>query len=115
MIAFDPIDISETFDFQFSLVEDEDLELESNFMQLGYESAFFVSNLGSLSFVITFQLFLIPVLILLSKCQAEKCKRVKNWSSDKMDKIFFNVLLTEIDGTFLVVLLMAVINIKQVA
>ena len=42
-------------------------------------------------------------------------KKVKGFTTKKLHQVFFNVILTTIDGTFLVILLMAAINIKQYA
>ena len=53
MISFDPIDLEE-----YGLVlpgletSDVEVELEESFVQLGYESAYFLSNIGSLILVI---------------------------------------------------------------
>ena len=40
---------------------------------------------------------------------------MKSWSARKLDAVFFSVILTSIDGTFFVILMMAMINIKQQA
>ena len=40
---------------------------------------------------------------------------MKSWSSRKLGAVFFNVILTSIDGIFFVTLMMAISNIKQQA
>lgn len=114
LVAFDIISVSpDLVAAGSSLVEDETFELESNFVQLGYAGAFFVPNLGSLGYIIAVQFVLIPILVLLAKCQT-RCTRVKAWSGKKVDRYFFNSLLTFLDGTFLVICLLALINISHV-
>ena len=43
---------------------------------------------------------------------SKRCPKVNKWSKKKFGEIFFNAILAFIDGTFLVIVLMAVINIK---
>jgi len=51
MIAFDPIDVSFIIDVLFA-TEEGDFELNPTFVQLGYESAYFTSNMGILLLVV---------------------------------------------------------------
>ena len=51
MIAFDPIDVSFIIDVLFA-TEKGDFELNPTFVQLGYESAYFTSNMGILLLVV---------------------------------------------------------------
>ena len=98
----------------FELEHEDDNELNTNFQQLGYETPYCVANLGSLLFIIILQLALIPIIVLMAlvlKC----CPKVQRWSVKKMGGIFFNSILTFIDGTFLAIVLMAAINIKASA
>lgn len=96
----------------FDLEQTDAAELESNFVQLGYESSYFLSNLGTLLLIIIFESFYIIMVILLH-CSPIKSHKLKQWSAKKFDSVFFNVILTTIDGTLFVTLLMAMINIKQ--
>ena len=52
--SFDPIDIQEPVEEFFDLKQTDGVELASNFVELGYESSYLLSNLGSL----------LPILIL---------------------------------------------------
>ena len=70
MIAFDPYEPAGDYTAQyFSLEEDEDDEednaeeggIPDNFIQLGYESRYFMTNLGSLLYILAAYLLLIPV------------------------------------------------------
>ena len=98
----------------FGLEHENENELSTNFQQLGYETPYYVANLGSLLFILMLQLALIPVIILMSllfKC----CPKIHRWSKKKTSAIFFNSILTFVDGTFLPLGLMALINIKASA
>lgn len=53
MIAFDPVDVDDLINDMFGL-KDDDPGLKDAFVQLGYESAFFVTNMGSLLFILAF-------------------------------------------------------------
>ena len=53
VVAFDPIDIKKQTEELFDLEQTEEAELEGNFIQLGYESSYFLSNLGSLLLIFT--------------------------------------------------------------
>lgn len=64
VIAFDPIDIQDSVEQFFNLQQGDEFELEDNFVQLGYESSYFLSNLGSMILIWGIQLGLIPVLLL---------------------------------------------------
>ena len=52
LVVFDPIPLEDQIDDLFSLEHREENELDSNFDQLGYETPYFVANLGSLFFII---------------------------------------------------------------
>ena len=41
------------------------------------------------------------------------CQRVKNWFRDKVSAIFFNVIITFIDSTFLVFAVQALLHIRE--
>lgn len=68
--------------------------------------------MGSLTYIIGFQIVFFAMLIIFSACPC-CCARVRKWSKSKINGCFLNGTLAFIDGTFLVVLLMAVINLKQ--
>ena len=51
---FDPIDIQEPVEEFFDLKQTEGVELANNFVELGYESSYLLSNLGSLLPIFTF-------------------------------------------------------------
>ena len=111
-VSFDPIDIQESVEKFFDLKQTDGVELTNNFVELGYESSYLLSNLGSLLLIFVFEFTVILMTILLYFAPV-KCKKLKRWSSRKLSLVFFDVLLTTIDGTFFVTLMMAMINIKQ--
>ena len=87
-------------------------EKYEKFEGLGYESAHFLTNLGSLLVIILVQLFLIPVYYGISvfpKCH----KKARDYSSKSLNSCFWNGVLTFIDGTFLLLVLAALFNVKQ--
>lgn len=114
LVVFDPIPVEDEINELFELAHEDDNELNTNFQQLDYETPYCVANLGSLLFIIMLQLALIPIIVsmaLVLKC----CPKVQRWSVRKMGGIFFNSILTFIDGTFLAIALMAAINMKAAA
>lgn len=111
MIAFDPIDVTEYINIGFNLSSLE-FELEVNFVQLGYESAYFVTNLGSLFFVIVVEILLIPIYVMIWKGSCCKSK-VRTFGHNQVKSCFFNGLLAFIDGTFLVLIMMSIINVEK--
>ena len=55
MIAFDPLPNADAYIEQvFQISEDDSMEIEGNFPQLGYESTDFLMNYGSLVFITGF-------------------------------------------------------------
>ena len=48
VISFDPVDIEEPVGEYFDLKQSDGVELAINFVELGYESSYFLINLGSL-------------------------------------------------------------------
>ena len=79
---------------------------------LGYEHAYALTNLGSLLIIIVIQVLLIPIFVLTWYCP--RCRlRARNCAKNQLDKCFFNGILTFIDGTFLVLVFMAIINLQK--
>ena len=112
IIAFDPIDISDYVIDIFEIEETEVEDVSPNFEQLGYETASIMLNMGSMLLIWALELGQIPILfiIFLCPCFTKKCTK---WSKKKLKGIFWNQLLTLIDGTFLVILIMATINVRE--
>ena len=55
MIAFDPLPNADDYiEEVFQISEEDGLEIEGNFPQLGYESTDFLMNYGSLVFITAF-------------------------------------------------------------
>lgn len=81
IVAFDPVDIQDWVDDYFELVQSDEAELASNFVQLGYESSYYLSNLGSLLLIYVVQVAVILLIIMLH-CSPVNCPRVKRWSSN---------------------------------
>ena len=118
MIAFDPIDVQDQIEMIFT-VNEETQEMQETyssindrFQELGYDSPFFLNNIGALIFVIMFQLVLIPLCILLWKCRFCHGK-VRKRAGKQVKECFFNGILAFIDGTLLVILIMGMINLKM--
>ena len=83
--------------------------MEGNFVHLGYESSYFISNMGTLIIINAMQFTYIAFLASLSAC-----RRTRKWSRHKLRAVFFNKYLAYFQGTLLILILMALINIKQV-
>ena len=111
-IAFDPIDLSDEINKMYGIVEQQE-ELASNLIDLGYETPYFVTNLGLLVYIIKFEIGMVIILIILyflTLCGAQ----FERFAKKQLDKVFFNTILAFIDGTFLVIVFMGIINIQQV-
>ena len=80
-------------------------------MQLGYESSYFLSNLGSMILIWSIQLGLIPVLTLVYVL-TWRVKKIRTWAKNKLGDIFFNSLIALVDSTFLIVFVKAFVNIQ---
>ena len=88
------------------------IKLNESLEELGYESAYFVLNLGSLLLVLVIQILLLPIFLLIWTCP--RCwGKARNFSKNRLNKCFFNGFLTFVDGTFLVLVFMAMINLKN--
>ena len=97
----------------FGLNASELTELSDNFAQLGYESVFFLTNMGSLLVLVALDFVWVLNIIILAKVPIFG-QRVKNWAGQKFDGIFFNPCLAFLDGTFLVLFIMAAINVQHI-
>ena len=71
-VSFDPIDIQEPVEEFFDLRQTEGVELAKNFVELGYESSYMLSNLGSLLPILVSEFAFILMIILLY-CASVKC------------------------------------------
>ena len=111
MIAFDPIDVTWIINPMFSL-SDIEQGLDEEFEALGYQSAYFLTNLGSLFLVVIVQLVLIPMHLSVWACKP-CCNKARRYSANHIDKCLWNGILTFIDGTFLVLCIMGMINLQK--
>ena len=64
-VRFDPVDIQEQVEEFFNLKQTDGVELANNFVELGYESSYLLSNLGSLLPILIFEFAVILMIILL--------------------------------------------------
>ena len=71
-VSFDPVDIQEPVEEYFNLKQTEGVELANNFVELGYESSYMLSNLGSLLLILVSEFAFILMIILLY-CAPVKC------------------------------------------
>ena len=72
-VSFDPVDIQEPVEEFFDLKQTEGVELaNNNFVELGYESSYMLSNLGSLLPILVFE-FACILMIILIHCAPVKC------------------------------------------
>ena len=83
--------------------------MEGNFVHLGYESSYFISNMGSLIIINALQVCYIMFLLSIITCE-----ETRNWSRKKLRRVFFNKYLAFFQGTLLILVMMALINIRQV-
>lgn len=120
MIAFDPIDVQDFLEAMFSIGEDTQeisdalSDINEKLEDLGYESAYFLTNIGSLILVVFLQLLLIPLSLAVWKLRF--CKpSIKKRAKKQVKGCFFNGILTFIDGTLVVILIMGLINTKMVS
>ena len=66
IVSFDPIDIHHQTDKVFG-IRSEDIELDEEFAAIGYESAYFVTDMGSLLLFIILEIFLLFLSVLFWK------------------------------------------------
>ena len=114
-ISFDVYDVGSYIRSIFFIDTEEDynVEQEDKMVQLGYESGHMPINFGTFLFVIFVQIAITIILfVMLNFCCIDKCKK---WAQKKMNAIVFNSLLAFIDGTFLLIVMGAAINIKLVS
>ena len=73
IVSYDPIDIQDQVESIFGLDPALQIEMEGNFVHLGYESSYMISNMGSLVIVNTFQVcyIMLMFLLLISKRKRE--------------------------------------------
>ena len=100
-------------------------DVDDGLAQLGYESMNCLPNLGSLFYILILQilctiLYTLCYWILNCKCWKKKNEKVKQrvdkkriWFKKKLSGVFWNSTLAVIDGTNLVFLYTAAINIKN--
>ena len=118
MITFDPLpdDYIPIINFIgdiFYLSHDYEIEvsLGASFEALGYESPYLLENMGSMTLFLMLYIALIPFFFLflfICRCKA----KLRNWFKKKIDGIFFNGILAFLDGTYLLIAIMATINMK---
>ena len=117
---FDPSTLTETF-----YTPIDDVEVDERLVQLGYDSAFCLINLGSCLYLIFVQICIVILETLFLACfrlkcwhgrshktsvRADKCRR---WFEKQLNGVFWNSILTTIDGAQLVFMFNAAINIKN--
>ena len=73
IVSYDPIDIQDQVESIFGLDPALQIEMEGNFVHLGYESSYMISNMGSLVIINTFQVcyIMLMFLLLISKRKRE--------------------------------------------
>ena len=71
IVSYDPIDVRNRVESIFGLDPALQIEMEGNFVHLGYESTYMISNMGSLVIIFAFQacyiVFLVTLLALKRK------------------------------------------------
>ena len=116
-VAFDLVDVGDYTTDIMKLNEEENEITEPRYTDLGYDSNYFVLNMGSLFYVFGAEIALIPVIVVstacLSRCKGRRSMKANKWFKAKQDAIFFNTILTSIDAALIVVVLSATINIKN--
>ena len=117
ILAFDPIDVAESiFDF-FHFDQTGLEEMSDKFVQIGYDSPYVLKNFGCLLIITLIQIqFILSLSTVYMGYKMLKCSstgRVHVWMINKLNGIFFNGILIFIDGTFFIVILMTMINIRE--
>ena len=109
-MAFDPIELDDQISNFFGLDSNDQTQLGGTLEQLGYESAYLVVNMGSLLVFVAIRILL---LFVETSMYCFKCcpRRLRGCSQSRLGKFFFNGLLAFIDGSFLILFTMSLINI----
>ena len=108
-VSYDPIPIEDQIEDVFNLDVSEKTEInQGNFAQLGYESAYILINMGSLVPLILLSFVLTLIIVLL-----RMHKKTNRWAESKLKSIFFNFILAFFEGTLLIFLIMASVNIRK--
>ena len=122
LVTYDMFDASPLTDTFYSPT---DTEVDASLVQLGYESAYCLINLGSCLYLIIGQILIVIFEALFLACfrlkcwhgrshktsvRADKCKR---FFEKQLNGVFMNSTLTTIDGVLLVFMFNSAINIKN--
>ena len=121
-VTYDPFDTSALTATYYTPT---DVEMNDKLDQLGYQSAACIINLGSCLYLIFCQISIVVLETLFLGCfrlkcwhgrshktsvRADKCRR---WFEKQLNGVFWNSILTTIDGAMLPFLYTAAINIKS--
>ena len=68
--------------------------------------------MGSLVVILALQIIFITLLVLMMLCPLS-CVKIRSCSRSKLNEFFFNGILAFIDGTFLVLIFMGMINLQM--
>ena len=85
IVSYDPIDIQDQVEDFFNLDGELQVEMEGNFEQLGYESSYIISNMGSLVIINAFQVCYVAFMALFLAFE-----KTRKWASKKLGNVFFN-------------------------
>ena len=88
LVSFDPIDIQDKVEKFFELDPSRQIEMEGNFVHLGYDSTYMISSMGSLVIINAIQVCYIMLLLSLLTCE-----KTKYWFRKKLSKVFFDKYL----------------------
>lgn len=105
--AFDFYDFSDIVHDLFQIVETETVDV--NFEAIGFESQYFLVNIGSLAVIFLIYTSCMPFVSLYKRCKRGACKR----SCKQMNKsIFWGTLITLINESYIWVVVCVLINIR---
>jgi len=109
--AFDVIETTPYWDSLLSL--DPTVPVNQNFEALGYESLYFLQNLGSLVLIFAGYFLCLMLLLLLKCCSCCECCK---WLTDKVSrKLLFGPLISLIQKSYMVVIVSCLINLQNLS
>ena len=107
--AFDPFDTTPYWEALLSL--DPTVPVDQNFEALGYESLYFLQNLGSLAIFFA-AYFVALVFLLLCKCLC--CCECCRWIIDRLSRnLLFGPLINLISGSYTAVIVSCMIHVQH--
>lgn len=113
MMNIAAVDIFETGDIIHAMMSIEPTDaVDENFGSLGFESKYFLVNLGSMVVFVIFYILGLIISPILSICSFGRFKGIKKLRNKLNRKIFWGTLIVLMNESYMVIIVCLLINIK---